>query len=121
MLFACSCSVVSKTALKPPQPRARSQSFAIAFQENGGKRKATQSLTAGGEFQIIPVMEKTTLPPDVEAIQKFAGSELNEVNDRLKSYGWVLLGILITRRLDEGGSFCDEETYILGYPRNRHD
>src|ERR1035441_1752337 len=56
MLFAWSCCVVSKTALRNPQTRAHSQSFAISFQENGGKRKAKQSLTAGGEFQTIPAM-----------------------------------------------------------------
>lgn len=53
-------------------------------------------------------------------MQKYDASQLNEVNDRMKGYGWVLLGILITRKVAENGSFADEETYILGYPRNHH-
>jgi hypothetical protein len=62
-------------------------------------------------------MDTDTPPPDVSAIQKFDGSELNEVNDRIKDYGWVLLGILVTRNVSKSGSFADKETYILGSRR----
>jgi hypothetical protein len=56
-------------------------------------------------------------PPDVSCIQKFDSRELNEVNDRLMHHGWVLLGILHTRDIADGGSFTDSETYIIGMKR----
>jgi hypothetical protein len=54
-------------------------------------------------------------PPDVEAIVRL--DDQNEVNTRIKYNGWVLLGILYTRDVDESGSFADRETYIIGLRR----
>jgi len=58
-----------------------------------------------------------TPPPDVSAIQEFEYRELNEVNDRLKRDGWVLLAVLVNREVDEAGNFNDIPSYLLGYPR----
>jgi len=56
-------------------------------------------------------------PPDVECIQKFGDRQQDEVNERMKRHGWVLLGILYERKVQEDGSFKDSPTYILGGPR----
>ena len=56
-----------------------------------------------------------TSPPDVETIDKL--TDLNEVNARLKSHGWVLLGLPITRLVGDGGSFSDKPAYIIGKRR----
>jgi hypothetical protein len=57
-------------------------------------------------------------PPDVDAIQTYDYRSINEVNERIKSHGWVLLGILIEREVDSKGNFTDHPEYILGHRRD---
>ena len=63
----------------------------------------------------IKIEAQIGLPPDVEGIDKL--DDLNEVSTRIKSHGWVLLGILYARDVDESGSFNDHTKYIIGLRR----
>lgn len=58
--------------------------------------------------------------PDVQAIQRIPGSELNEINDRISRGGWVLLQILV-ERVAKNKTFQDQETYIIGLKRGTLD
>ncbi len=55
------------------------------------------------------------IPPGINVIDRI--KDLNEVNNRLQSFGWVLLGIVYNRDVEDDGSFKDSESYILGLKR----
>jgi hypothetical protein len=55
------------------------------------------------------------IPPGIDCVDRV--DDINEANNRLQSFGWVLLGILYTRDVQGDGSFKDKETYILGLNR----
>ena len=57
--------------------------------------------------------------PDVVKIERLPAAQLSEVNDRISRHGWVLLQILVERRVTDG-SFRDYETYVIGLKRSMH-
>jgi hypothetical protein len=65
-------------------------------------------------------MQNPNQVPDIVRVEKFEMTQGNfkpsDVNERLAA-GWLLLGVMIDRRILEGDAYYSFETYILGLPR----